>query len=102
MKKKELLTLADAMVAWTGWKTTISPLRDDQIFAERFGTEQAAKWLSTLHALEDDFYSSDARHVAKDLQEMAAMSSEQFRKKNHDVDDCVVQALAWCYTFDYK
>jgi hypothetical protein len=68
----------------------------------RYGAEAAAKWLPILHALEDDFYASTARYTAKDLQEMSEVASEEFRKGHPEVEETVVQALAWCYTFDFK
>lgn len=102
MCKKDLTTLTDAMAAWTGWKTEMAPRRDDQAFTNRFGREQAAKWLPVLHSMEDDFYKSDARHVAADLQEMAEMSSRRFREEHPEVEEDVIQALTWCYTFDFK
>lgn len=102
MSKKALFDLADAMLAWTGWQTEVTPCRDDIVFTSRYGVEQAEKWLPVLHSLEDDYYASDARYTASDLQEMSALSSEQFRKKHPEVEEPVIQALTWCYTFDYK
>jgi hypothetical protein len=102
MNKATLITLTDAMLAWTGWKTEVSPLRDDKLFTDRFGHEQATKWLPVLHALEDDFYASDACYTAANLQEMVMISTRHFCEKHPEVEELVVQALAWCYTFDYK
>lgn len=102
MNDKSLTTLADAMLAWTGWKSEISPCRDDKAFICCYGVEAAEKWLPMLHALEDDFYASNACTSAENLQEMADVASAQFRMKHPEVDDSVVQSLAWCYTFDYK
>ena len=33
---------------------------------------------------------------------MEKLSSQQFKQKHPDVADEIVQAFAWCYTFDFK
>lgn len=78
------------------------PLRDDSILVSRFGTRTAAKILSRIKSLEDDFYLSDARLIAPNLEEMERMSAEQFREKHPQIPEDIVKALAWCYTFDFK
>jgi hypothetical protein len=40
--------------------------------------------------------------VAKDLVEMGAIASAQFRQKHPEISDEAIRALAWCYTYDYK
>jgi hypothetical protein len=102
MSAEILMTLSDAMLAWTGWKSEISPRRDDEAFIARYGAESAKKWLPVLHALENEFYASNARYTSENLQEMLEAASEDFKKKHPQIEDAVVQALAWCYTFDYK
>jgi hypothetical protein len=68
----------------------------------RFGAGEAARLLPQVHAMEREFYSSNAHQVANDLAEMEAMSSDEFKRTNPDAPDDAVRALAWCYTFDYK
>lgn len=53
-------------------------------------------------ALEDSFYLSDARLTAPDLATMAADASAEFRERHPEVSASATQALAWCYTYDYK
>lgn len=100
--KESLLSLSDAMQAWTGWNSDQFPCLDDARFSLRYGVDAAEKWLSVLHALKNDFYASTARYTAANLQEMSDMATMQFRKMHPEVDDAIVKALAWCYTFDNK
>lgn len=94
--------LVEAVRLWTGWGYTMMPSRDDKRLSEQFGTEGAAKLLPLIKSLEDDFYSSDARLVAANLQEMEKLASDQFKRKHPKVADEIVRAFAWCYTFDFK
>lgn len=94
--------LVEAILVWTGWGLDVMPRRDDSLLVSRFGAEVTAKLLPVIKSLEDDFYSSDARFVADDLQKMEKLSSEQFRKKHPTIADEIVKAFAWCYTFDFK
>ena len=94
--------LVEAVRVWTGWGLSIMPSRDDARLAKQFGDEVAAKLLPVIKSLEEDFYSSDARLVATDLQEMGRMASEQFKRKHPTVAEEIVEAFAWCYTFDFK
>ena len=94
--------LIEAVHVWTGWGQSMSPSRSDKRLAERFGEKTAAKFLDLIKALEDDFYSSDARLVAANLQEMERQASEEFKRKHPTVADEIVKVFAWCYTFDFK
>ncbi|TAK56178.1 MAG: hypothetical protein EPO25_01690 [Gammaproteobacteria bacterium] len=67
-----------------------------------YGEAAASSLLSIIKTLEDDFYASDARFTAGDLQQMAALASEQFVQKHPGIHNDIVEALAWCYTFDFK
>jgi len=94
--------LVEAVRLWTGWGLGIMPSRDDARLARKFGDKVAAKLLPVIKSLEEDFYSSDARLVATDLQEMGRLASEQFKRKHPTVAEEIVEAFAWCYTFDFK
>jgi hypothetical protein len=94
--------LVEAALLWTGWGRSAWPIRDESSVVQRFGPEIAAQLLSTLKYLENEFYTSDARLVAGNLQKMDDMSAEQFRKNHPEVPREIVKAFAWCYTFDFK
>lgn len=94
--------LVEAVLAWTGWGRDAAPRRDDSFLIEQVGAEMAALLLPAIKSLETDFYTSTARFVAADLQEMERLSVEQFRKKHPSLPDEISRAFAWCYTFDFK
>lgn len=94
--------LAEAVAIWTGWGISQSPRRNDALVAAHFGKDLAAQLLPMVKSLADDYYSSDARFLAADMQEMEMMAEEDFRKKHPDVEDSIVRAFSWCYTFDFR
>ncbi len=94
--------LIEAVVTWTGWGQTPKPRRMDSCVADRFGAEAAAILLPIVKSLEEEFYSSDAKNVAADIQEMERLSAEQFRRKHPEIGDEIVNAFSWCYTYDFK
>ena len=94
--------LIEAVCVWTGWGRSMMPSRDDARLVNYFGGDVAGKLLPLIKSLEEDFYSSDARLVAANLQEMENLASEQFKRKHPAVADEIVKAFAWCYTFDFK
>ena len=94
--------LIEAIRLWTGWGQSTIPSRDDKRLVDHFGEAVAAKLLPLIKSLENDFYSSDARLAAFNLQEMEKMASEHFRRKHPTVAEEIVKTFAWCYTFDFK
>lgn len=94
--------LIEAVRLWTGWGESRIPSRDDARLVDRVGEEAASQLLPLVKTLEADFYSSNARLVASNLQEMHEMASADFRQKHPMVADEIVEAFAWCYTFDFK
>jgi hypothetical protein len=81
---------------------TAWPSRDDARLVERFGEGLAVELLPQLRQLEDDFYLSTARDAAPDLKTMGDAAAADFRRMHPEIGDEAVEALTWCYTFDYK
>jgi hypothetical protein len=102
MSRRDWDRIGKAIMVWTGWGRSEWPRRDKSVLVDHFGEDAAVELLPLVRELEEDFYSSDARHVALDLAEMAEMASAQFRERHPEIADAAVQALAWCYTYDYK
>jgi hypothetical protein len=102
MTHEEWQQLGAAIVVWSGWGNSSRPSRNAESVAACFGEETAATLLPLIRQVEDEFYASDARHVAADLAAMATISSRQFTAKYPELPVDAVRALAWCYTFDYK
>ena len=92
----------EAVRLWVGHGENMAPSRSDKRVTDRFGNELGSKMLPVMKSLETDFYSSDARFVAPNLQEMGTMASEQFKRLHPTVPDEIVKTFAWCYTFDFK
>lgn len=87
---------------WTGHGTRSWPHRDDAALVEEFGEARGARLLVALRSLEADFYSSDAHMTEPDLRAMGDRAAEEFRSRHPDAPSALVDALAWCYSFDYK
>jgi hypothetical protein len=66
------------------------------------GADAAAELLPRIRALEDDFYATDARFKAPDLVTMGNMAADDFRRQHPEISEEAVEALACCYTWDYK
>lgn len=93
--------LTRAVVVWTGWGTEAWPTRDDNVLKE-FGPERGLDLVQAVHRLKDDLYKSDAKFTAPDLATMGDRAAEQFRVRHPEIGEDAVEALAWCYTYDYK
>jgi len=93
---------AESFLAWTGYGRANMPRRDDASVVSGFGAEAADELLASIKSLMDAYYSSDAKYTATDLIEMGRLATEQFSAKHPDVPDKVLQALAWCPTFDFR
>jgi hypothetical protein len=91
-----------AFLIWTAYGRAISPRQDDAAVISRFGAVAASELLPAFRSLMDEFYSSDAKYTAADLVEMGRVATDEFKAKHPEVSDEVLEALAWCYTFDFK
>jgi hypothetical protein len=91
-------SLSDAVVKWTGWGVSSAPTRDDD-YVERIG---GMALVQRVKELETDFYQSTARHVVADIGEAARVAAAEFRGRHPDVGEDAVDALAWCYSYDFK
>ncbi|WP_062302863.1 hypothetical protein [Demequina subtropica] len=94
--------LSAAVVTWTGWGRTTLPARDDALLVASLGSARAIELSPRVHALEEEFFRSNAHLTAPDLPSMGEMAADEFRSAHPDVTEDAVQALAWCYTYDYK
>lgn len=93
--------ISEAIIAWTGWGRTSWPARDESLVVQAFG-DASVDLMPAVLAMEDDFYQSDARDIAADLTEMGILAKNQFRNLHPEISDDAIEALAWCYTWDYK
>jgi hypothetical protein len=91
-----------AVVVWTGYGVTAWPQRDETRLVARFGVDAALVLAPAVRRLEDAFYLSEARQLEPDLKRMGDMAAADFRRLHPEVSDEAVEALAWCYTYDFK
>ena len=98
----DLSRLSEAMVVWTGWGELSFPARDTQRVVARFGLDAALELMPKIRELEDQFYASNARFTVEGLKEMGDEAARQFRSRHPGlISEEAVEALAWCYTYDY-
>ncbi len=102
MVEIDVSLVSEAVVVWTGWHQEAWPHRDESRVVDHYGSELAVELMPVVTQMEDDFYSSDAHHRARNLVEMGDIAASEFRAKHPDVSDEAVKALTWCYTWDYK
>jgi len=70
--------------------------------ASHLGDDAAAELLPQLRGLEGDFYASNAWHAAPGLAAMGRLAADDFRRLHPEISDDAIEALTWCYTYDYK
>ncbi len=78
------------------------PQRNETRLVEFLGAEIAIALIPHLRHLEEDFYTSTARFTESSLIEMGNIAAANFRASHPEISDDAVEALAWCYTFDYR
>jgi hypothetical protein len=93
--------LTRAMLLWTGRGTRSWRQRDDAALVREFGEARGLDLLLAIRSLEADFYRSEAHLTEPDLQSMTARASAEFQSRHPDAPAALVDALAWCYSFDY-
>lgn len=94
--------LSEAIIVWTGWGDTPTPERDEQRLISRYGPEATLDLLPRLRRIEEEFYASDASFTAADLKDMGDVAAAQFHVMHPEITPDAVEALAWCYTWDFK
>jgi hypothetical protein len=58
--------------------------------------------LPILRRLEDEFYASDARFTEADLADIGDRAAARFRELHPELTHDSIEALAWCYSYDFK
>ncbi len=94
--------LTKAVALWTGRGIRSWPHRDDAALTREFGEARGLDLLVALRSLETEFYRSDAHLNEPDLQAMTHRASEEFRSLHPEAPSALVDALAWCYSFDHR
>ena len=69
---------------------------------QEFGESRGLDLLTTLRSLEADFYDSEAHLTEPGQNAMTDRAADEVRARHPDLPSAVVDALAWCYSFDYR
>jgi len=93
--------VSEALVLWLG-PITSAGYDGEAALVKRFGAPEAAKLRPVLRALEKEFFESDARHVAADLEEMGDRAIADFKHKHPEISDQALNVLANHYAFAFK
>ena len=88
--------MSRAVVVWTGWGETASPLRDDNRLVETFGEDVALDLIAAVHALEEEFYESDANLTAHDLVAMSGARQSTSVVSGHRPTRCLPEPVVAC------
>ncbi len=102
LSESDILQLTEAVILWTGWGGSSCPWRYDARVSAKFGPAIAPRLLSTIRALEAEFYASNAALTVGDLREAGREATRQFKEKYPLFPGEIAEAFAWCYTFDWK
>jgi hypothetical protein len=94
--------ISRAIVMWTGYRNEPKPSRDDEHFAMVIGADAARDLLPNIRRMQDEFYESDAYNTVAGLDEMARTAAAEFRGRHPELSDEAIDALAWCYSWDWK
>lgn len=98
----DAVLVSEAVVVWTGKGEYSWPHRDDDRVLATYGEERALDLLPRIKALYDEFYESTARLTAPNLAATGDAAAAPFREQHPELSEAAVEALAWCYTFDFK
>ena len=101
VKRSDAERVSEALMIWEG---PIPSLRHDgqRALAACFGAQAAAELLPIVSGLHDDFFASDARDRAANLQEMGDLAIADFRRQHPEITDEALQVLANHYAFAFK
>lgn len=94
--------ISRAIVLWTGYETETWPSRDDDRFALLVGADAAIDLLPEVRRLESEFYESKAHNTVAGIGEMARAAAAEFRERHPELSEQAVEALAWCYAWEWK
>ena len=93
---------AEAFMVWVGHDARSCPACDDDAINSHYGEARAARLLPLLRLVIDDFYASDAAIRVPGMKAMVSRAKEEFAIRYPSSPPEIVEALAWCYSFDNR
>jgi len=94
--------VSEAVVIWSGRGRKPWPTRDLSRLADHFGPELAADLAPIVTRLELDFCAADPSEIGKLIDDGKDVAATKFRALHPEISDDAVEALWWCYTYDWK
>ena len=89
--------LKEAVLFWTGYETSVVPVRNKAEFLSRFEGERGQILLKIILKLEEDFYNFVSGDISVEQKILAA--TREFRKRHPELDEDIVEPFAWCHAF---
>jgi len=93
--------ISEAIELWVGPIPALGYDREAAL-VQRFGAQAAKELAAIVRALEQDFYATNAGAVAADLREMHKLAFADFKRRQPEISDQAVHALAARYTFENR
>lgn len=97
----DAVRLSEALVIYTGRGRSAFPIRSLERISEHFGSVEAADLTAEVARLDEEFYRTEP---SKDesLDAAADRAAATFAAHHPDLTSDAVDALRWCYTYDWK
>jgi hypothetical protein len=93
--------VSEAILLYTGRGITNRPMRDLERLGARFQPERVNELRRKVRRLVAEFYLTSPR-VDESLIESADRAAEAFRKHHPEISEEAVDALRWCFAWDWK
>ncbi len=73
-----------------------------QLLVDHYGEDSAVELYPEVLELTREFYESDAYKFTEGMSEAGDTAADRFRELHPEILEVAVQALRWCYTWDFK
>lgn len=97
----ETSQISEALVIYTGRGASPFPIRSLERLAERFGPAAASDLAAEVTRLDEEFYATEPASD-ESLDAAADRAAAVFAARHPDLTRDAVDALRWCYTYDWK
>jgi hypothetical protein len=93
--------LSEALIIYTGRRTSPFPVRSVERLSEHLGSLAAADLATEVTRLDEEFYATEPTND-ESLDVAADRAAAIFATRHPDLTSDAVDALRWCYTYDWK
>lgn len=95
------LLVSEAIVIYTGRGLSPFPARSLERLPERFDPLVASDLAAEVTRLDEEFHSVEPKN-GESLEESADRATAAFAEHHPELTTAAVDALRWCYTYDWK